>query len=236
MRIGIDAREISRSNSGTGMYVVNLIKSLAKIDSKNYFFLVVKSGSRLDENLPSNFIYVDIKVKMYSKIQDQLFIPIILVNYKIDIYHVTHHDVTPFLTLVPLVVTVLDLAWIDFPGKSTKLFQIYYYYLTKLSLRKAKSLVTISESTKERVIEHFPYVQHKTESILIACDPIFCLRNDDQKFKEISIEFGLQKPYILYVGSFALRKNIKIFKINLILTNIFKLLMILRIQVFVFKK
>jgi glycosyltransferase involved in cell wall biosynthesis len=210
MRIGIDSREISRPNTGTGMYVVNLIKSLAKIDRENYFFLLVESGTRLDEILPSNFIYIDIKVKIFSKIQDQLYIPIVLVKYKIDIYHVTHHDVTPFLTRIPLIITVLDVAWIDFPGESSKFFQTYYYYLTKLSLKKAKNIVTISESTKERVIEHFPNVKEKTESILIACDPFFCCRNDEDQFQEISREFGLKKPYVLYVGSFALRKNIKV--------------------------
>lgn len=210
MRIGIDAREISRPNTGTGMYVVNLIKSLAKIDSKNYIFLLVESGIRLDENLPTNFKYVDIKVTIFSKIQDQVFIPIVLFKYKIDIYHVTHHDVTPFLTRIPLIVTVLDVAWIDFPGESSKFFQTYYYYLTKLSLKKAKNVVTISDSTKERVIEHFPYVKDKTESILIACDPYFCCRNDEDQFQEISREFGLKKPYVLYVGSFALRKNLKV--------------------------
>ena len=168
MRIGIDAREIKRPNTGTGMYVVNLVKSLAKTDNDNHFFLIVEKGIRLDDDLPTNFKYIEVNDTRFSKIQDQFFIPLVLIKNKIEIYHVTHHDVTPFFTLIPIIITVLDVAWIDFPGDTSKFFQIYYFYLTKFSLIKAKKIVTISESTKERVCEHFPFVNHKIKSILIA--------------------------------------------------------------------
>ncbi len=210
MRIGIDAREISRPSTGTGMYVLNLIKSLARFEIESDFFLVVEGGSRLDFDLPLNFKYIDIRLKIFDKVQDQLVIPIVLAKYKLDVYHVTHHDVTPFLSRIPLIVTVLDLAWIDCPGESGVLFKKYYYLISKIATKKAKSIITISESTKKRVVKHFPLVKSKVKSILIACDPGFGILKDEEQFHKLTIEFGLCKPYVLYVGSFAMRKNLSV--------------------------
>jgi glycosyltransferase involved in cell wall biosynthesis len=208
MKIGIDAREIKRPNTGTGMYVINLIKSLSEHDLENEYILFVDINEKLLFDLPKNFKYHYLKGSYFKKIQDQIIIPTALYFKNIDLYHVTHHNVTPYLTNVPLIVTVLDLAWIDFPGASSKLFQKYYYLISKYSLRKAKKIITISKSTKERVLFHFPYLSNKVNAILIACDPIFSLKSNKSDFTEIKKEFGIEKRFVLYVGSFATRKNV----------------------------
>jgi glycosyltransferase involved in cell wall biosynthesis len=209
MKIGIDAREIIRPNTGTGMYVVNLIKSLSLQDLDNEYILFVDREKKLDFELPKNFSYYYLNSGYFKKFQDQFIIPIAIYFSNIDMYHVIHHDVTPYLTNIPLVVTVLDLAWIDFPGSSSKLFQKYYYLISKYSLKKAKNIITISESTKERVLSHFPNLSNKVQAILIACDPIFKLNTQEDDYSNVSQEFEIEKPYILYVGSFAARKNVR---------------------------
>ncbi len=209
MKIGIDAREIKKPFTGTGMYVINLIKSLAEQDLENEYILFVDNGVKLNFQLPSNFKYYSLVNVFFSKIQDQVVIPIAILLTKINKYHVVHHDVTPILTNTKLIVTVLDVAWLDFPGNSSKLFQKYYYLLTKYSLKKAEKIITISESTKKRVLCHFTNISHKIESITIACDPIFTLDSNDDNFFTISKEFDIKSPFVLYVGSFAGRKNVK---------------------------
>lgn len=209
MRIGIDAREIKRPYTGTGMYVINLIKSLALQDSENEYLLFVDKGVECDFPLPNNFNYYNLSCSGLNKFQDQIIIPITILLSKVDIFHVIHHDVTPLLSLKPLVVTVLDVAWIDYPGTSSKFFQKYYYLITKLSLKKARKIITISESTKQRVLYHFNNISHKIESIIISCDPIFSLDTKEDNFISISAEFQIKKPFVLYVGSFAGRKNVK---------------------------
>ena len=208
MRIGIDAREIKKPHTGTGLYVINLIKSISEQDLINQYILFVDKGHKLDFELPLNFEYYDLNWQHFNKFQDQIIIPISIYLSKIDIFHVIHHDVTPFLTNVPLIVTVLDIAWIDFPGGSNLLFQKYYYIVTKYSLKKAKKVITISESTKNRILFHFPNMSNKTQPILIACDPAFTLNSEIDDFNKISTEFRVNKPVVLYVGSFAARKNV----------------------------
>ena len=129
MIIGIDAREISKPDTGTGMYVVNLIKSISKIDKINKYILFVNKNSKLDAVLPLNFQYYEIIYFFNSKFEDQIVIPIAIWKSGIEYYHVIHHDVTPFFTNKPLIITVLDIAWIDIPSRSSRLFQKYYYYI-----------------------------------------------------------------------------------------------------------
>jgi glycosyltransferase involved in cell wall biosynthesis len=209
MRIGIDAREIKNSHTGTGMYVVNLIKSLANLDSNNEYVLFVDKGEKLDLDLPHNFQYYNLCFGFLNKFQDQIIIPVAIYLSEVDKFHVIHHDATPFLTHVPLIITVLDIAWVDFPGGTSKLFQKYYYLITKYSLRKAYRIITISESTKNRILINYPILPSKIKPILIACDPIFSLKNIGYDFNLLCAEFSIQKPYVLYVGSFAARKNVK---------------------------
>ena len=209
MVIGIDAREIKNPYTGTGMYVVNLIKYLSQEDSLNEYILFVDQGVKLNIELPCNFKYYNLHNVYFTKIQDQILVPLAILFSKVDIFHVIHHDVTPLMSLTPLVVTVLDVAWIDYPGSSSRLFQKYYYFLTKFSLKKAKKIITISESTKQRVIYHFPSTIHKIESIIIACDPFFSTENKVNNFFTIASKYKITKPYVLYVGSFAGRKNVK---------------------------
>lgn len=209
MRIGIDAREVKRPYTGTGMYVINLIKSLTLQDFENEYILFVDKGVECDFPLPINFNYYNLQSLGLNKFQDQIIIPIAIVLSKVDIFHVIHHDVTPLLSIKPLVVTVLDVAWIDYPGNSSKFFQMYYFLITRLSLKKAKKIITISESTKQRVLYHFSNISHKIESIIISCDPIFSLDTKEDNFKSISAEFQIKKPFVLYVGSFAGRKSVK---------------------------
>ena len=208
MRIGIDAREIKNPDTGTGMYVVNLIRSISLLNTFDNFILFVNKGSKIDIQLPENFEYYEIKSLKLSKIEDQVIIPFAILKSRVDIFHVIHHDVTPLLTLKPIVVTVLDIAWIDFPGTSSKLFQFYYKYLTKFALIKAKRVITISESTKQKVLKHFPYIHNKIQAIPIACDISYSNFENTDIFEQIANEFQIKKPYVLYVGSFAMRKNV----------------------------
>ena len=136
MIIGIDAREVKNQFTGTGMYVINLIKSLAVEDLKNQYVLFVEQGVELNFELPNNFSYYNLSNFFLTKFQDQILIPIALLFSRVDVFHVIHHDVTPFFTKVPLIVTVLDVAWLDFPGTSSIFFQKYYYFITKFSLLK----------------------------------------------------------------------------------------------------
>jgi glycosyltransferase involved in cell wall biosynthesis len=60
------------------------------------------------------------------------------------------------------------------------------------------------------VAHHFPGVAARTQAIPIACDPRYRVASDAGAFEALATEFGLRRPYLLYAGSFAVRKNLAV--------------------------
>lgn len=208
MKIGIDAREIRHPETGVGIYVVNLIAGLANTDSENTYYLFVEEGLKHEMALPDNFIFFAIKRSFSTKIQDQYGIVKGIKKLKIDIFHSPHHSVTPLLVNIPLIITIHDISWLDLPSKSV-IFNTYYRILTTLSIKKASYIITVSQSTKKRISHFFPWAQSKTEPILIACDDIY-KKKPTESVTHLVNEYKLDFPYVLYVGSFAKRKNLSL--------------------------
>ncbi len=210
MKIGIDARELVNPHTGIGTYVQNLIRALGHIDQLNHYYLFVNKNYEIKLNLPDNFVYHRLSSSFFSKIRDQYEISRYISKNQFDVFHIVHHDTALIATNIPVVVTVHDIAWLDIKGRS-RIFQKYYYYLTYFAMLSAKYIITVSESTKRRVEHYFPFTAPKIQTIRIACDISYEEELSSSCIEEniaIVSDYKLNTPYILYVGSFAERKNL----------------------------
>lgn len=210
IRVGVDARELAHPNTGIGSYVSNLIQGLGEIDDRNQYFLFISEGhepyvSELD--LPHNFNLVPVSVFPVDKLQDQIGVAGAMRGLDLDIFHVTHHDVTSLITHVPLVVTVHDIAPIDFYN-SALMHKLYYRLFSKIAFRRSNFLLCDSVSTGRRIERYFPFCRNKWMEVYLGCDPYFQLCDASQNFYRLSSRVGMRKPFLLYVGSFARRKNL----------------------------
>ncbi len=210
MRIGIDAREASRPDTGTGTYVLQLVRGLLDVDSDNRYVLFVSAGGAAGVPARPNVEIVEVPENGGEKVQDQWSMWRAARRCSLDVFHATHHDVTPLLCRTPTVVTVLDLAWLDIPGASSWAFRSYYRILSGGALRKARRIVTISESTRDRVVHHFPGTASRVTAIPIACDPEYGRPPERSGGDRVLQRLGAQSAYVLYVGSFAARKNLQL--------------------------
>jgi glycosyltransferase involved in cell wall biosynthesis len=211
MRVGIDVRELAHPNTGIGSYVSNLVQALGEIDTQNQYFLFISKGDEPYVNeldLPHNFNPVPVPNYPIDKLQDQIGIVRAMRGLDLDIFHATHHDVTPLLTRVPMVVTVHDIAPMDFYNPSW-LHRTYYSAFTYEALCQARWLICISKSTQRRISHHFPSVSQKTSVVYYGRDHRYRPLVDQRCFINLSSKLGILSPFILYVGSFARRKNIR---------------------------
>jgi glycosyltransferase involved in cell wall biosynthesis len=211
MRIGIDARELRNPNTGVGTYLINLIEALAELDYDYQYVLFIHAENSFGvPRLPSNFSYYTIKNSGLGKITDQISLAKAIKRANVDVYHVTHHDAVPLLTRIPLVVTVHDIVWLDLPSNSS-LFNMYFKYITSWGLTKAQQIISVSKSTKQRIISKYPKLESKITAIAISCNPAYYTSSSTYKiFQNLKEEFNLKMPYVLYVGSFAKRKNLRL--------------------------
>lgn len=208
MRIGLDVRKLTHLNTGIGSYIFNFVQTLTTVETPHQFFLFVNSpDDSAALKFPPNFQVVVVPSYRWDKLQDQLGLLKATFNFNLDIFHTTHHDVTPLLMTCPLVATVHDLAPMDFPNPSWP-HRFYYRWFSWLALRRARHLVCVSHSTGQRLEHHFPFCRGKWSTVYEGRDPFFQVLAEPELFGQLSQQFNIKTPFLLYVGSFARRKNL----------------------------
>lgn len=94
-------------------------------------------------------------------------------------------------------------------GKYSATSLDYLRWTTKFSLRRAKKIITVSQFTKQEILEHYRCKPEKIDVIYNGYNshtyrPI----NNMEKIQAKLNKYGLKMPYILYVGRLEKKKNI----------------------------
>ncbi len=213
MKIGIDARFYGIKNKGLGRYTQKLIEELEKIDFENQYFIFLKK-SNYDDYQPKNknFKKVLANYPWYS-LQEQIFFPIKIKKYKLDLMHYPHFNV-PIFNPTKFVVTVHDLIPFHFPSRAAtllnplfyKIKQCGYKIVLKSALKKSKKVITVSNFTKNDILKNFQFVP--SEKIIVVYEGA----NFYQDKQEASQNdyYNYYGQYLLYIGNAYPHKNLKI--------------------------
>jgi len=145
------------------------------------------------------YSYIDLATPKYkNRYYQQLWEHTLLPWYarKYDLLF-SPSNVAPFWLFrdTKLVVTIHDLAFLDFKENYSRLFQKYYQLLIPFLIKKADKVLTISNFSKERIIKEYPKVSSKIDVIYHGLSKDF---KDSLEKKE---------DYILYVGAINEIKN-----------------------------
>ncbi|MDP1619740.1 MAG: glycosyltransferase, partial [bacterium] len=214
MKIGIDARFFGIRQKGLGRYTQKLVENLEKIDQTNEYLIFLQKEN-FEEYQPKNpnFKKVLADYRWYT-FREQLFFPLMVRRYKIDLMHFPHFNV-PLLYSKRFIVTIHDLTLVHFPTvKNSTLHPVFYWvkffaYLIVIrsAITRAESIIAISQFTKDDVVKKYgPAVGEKITVTYEACED-FCMfsRRNGQ---EILQKYGIMKPYLVYVGNAYPHKNL----------------------------
>ena len=135
MNIGVMVRTIEE-RQGIGLYTLNLLDNLFRIDSENNYYLFYKNLNFWDRyNLPNvHRVLVKIPTK---PMWDQLAMPMMVKKYKLDLLFNTKFTV-PFLSTCPTVMVMHGSEWYIFPKNYTYLDIKYVKFFMPLYLKKGK--------------------------------------------------------------------------------------------------
>ncbi len=211
MRIGIDARFYGSVGKGLGRYTERLVHELEKIDTENEYSIFL-CPENFDEYIPANprFTKVLTKSRWYG-VAEQLLYPWQLYAKRLDLVHFPHFNV-PVLYRRPLIVTLHDLILFHYPTEkaTTKKswwywakFHVYRFVLAE-ALRRAQTVITVSDFTKRDIETNYPAVKNKIVVTKEAAEQ-FC------HFVGETESHAILRPYVLYVGNAYPHKNLEIF-------------------------
>lgn len=228
MRIGIDARFYGSIGKGLGRYTQKLIEHLEDVDSRNQYFVFLRREN-FDEYVPKNtrFVKVLADYRWYS-FSEQFLFPILLLKYRLDLVHFPHFNI-PILYFKKFIVTIHDLILIRFPTqRSTTLHPLWYWmkflaykFVIFFAVKKSCHIMTVSQFTKNDILEHYPIPEEKVTVSYEAANP-FCFYSSKEKAEGILRKYGLLKhsvdgekygiiqPYLLYVGNAYPHKNLEL--------------------------
>lgn len=214
MKIGIDARFFGLIGKGLGRYTQKLIEHLEMNDCENEFVVFLRKEN-FDEYQPfnKNFTKVLADYRWYS-FSEQLLFPKLLYKHKIDLMHFPHFNV-PILYRKKFVLTIHDLILLHFPTLKGTMLNPVWYWLKFLAYKlaigsaisRAKSVIAVSQFTKNDIISQYPRVQEKISVTHEATDDLCRISNISPHL--ILEKYGIIKPYLLYVGNAYPHKNLE---------------------------
>lgn len=218
MIIGIDCRVIYDvgKNKGAGVerYVFYLVKNLLKYDKKNQYVLFFSgktSQMTIDSLKRSGNFKMKIVTENFSFISRHLFFTFTLWRYGLD-RMIFPANVMPLFYVGKSILIIHDLAiyyhpeW--FPNKQwfAKLI------LVPGSVAKATDIVTVSQSTKEELLDLFKF--KKSKNIHVIYPGVFTKKISSEKAKDDILEkYQIKGRFLFFVGTIEPRKNlINLFK------------------------
>lgn len=108
---------------------------------------------------------------------------------------------------IPSVVTIHDLIFRHFPENYRAIDRRIYDYKFRRACLDATRVIAISEKTKADITADYGIDPAKIDVVYQGCDTIFRHRPDDATIAEIKHLYGLDRPYIISVGTLEPRKN-----------------------------
>lgn len=222
-KIGIDARFYGPLGKGLGRYTQEIVDNIINIDKDNEYVIFL-CPDNFDEFViaPEDSIRikkVKIDIRWYT-LKEQLIFPFYLRRERLDLVHFPHFNV-PILTSNKFVVTVHDLILTKFPTlRATtlnpiiyKLKNLAYRLVIWLALKRSQKIITVSEFTKNDIVEQFHIREDK---IVVTYEGVANLsKGNDTLFVKKMDEEGTLKRYmikddfLLYVGNAYPHKNLE---------------------------
>jgi len=216
MRIGIDARFLG-DDGGIARYVKRLVENLERIDHENEYVIFLRLKN-WEEYHPSNphFTKQLADIPWYG-FKEQLLMPFVVRRARVDLMHFPHWNI-PLLYRGSFVVTIHDLILLHFPSKraSTRSRLTYFFKYTcyrallKKATRASKHIIAPSEFTKHDIVRtlHVP-----PEKITVTYEGVDAPNANitPERAAVVLNTFGIQKPYVLYVGVAYPHKNLEWF-------------------------
>ncbi len=216
MRIGIDARFFGSEQKGLGRYSQKLVEKLEELvadEGVEYYVFLRKI----------NFDHFQPKNKRFKKVlaeypwygwQEQIFFPLLLNKYKIDLMHFCHFNV-PIFYRRKFLVTIHDLILFHFPTIENTTLNRFWYFFKKIAYHsvirsaaeRAEKIIAVSDFTKKDIEKELKITENK----IIVTKEGFDI---NERIEKVSCQTILKKydiinPYLLYVGNAYPHKNLE---------------------------
>ncbi|HXT63014.1 MAG TPA: glycosyltransferase family 1 protein [Pyrinomonadaceae bacterium] len=207
MHIAIDAHSVGTQLAGNETYAVNLIEALAEIDQSNQYTLYVTKQSAIDRfaNRWPNF-QVKRTLPHTPLVRIPLTLSLELRRNRVDLLHVQY--TAPPRAPCAVVATIHDLSFEHLPETFNRRSRAQLRLTVRRTARKAAQILTLSEFSRRDIIETYAVDPDRVVVTPPAAPQHFAPVTDSTELRRIRTTYGIQRDYILALGSIQPRKNL----------------------------
>ena len=211
MKIAVNARFLLPDYlEGYGYFLFEIFKYLASRYPEHQFIFI------FDRPFDNRFIFSSNIIPVVTgpparhpllwKFWYDVKVPLVLKKQKADVF-VSVDGLCSLTTSVPQCLVVHDLAFLHYPSHIKKSHFFYYKRYVPKFLQKAKTVATVSEFSKQDIVQTYKIHAEKIDVVYSAAKEIF--KPVSQVTTEgIKNKYTQDKEYFLYVGAIHPRKNI----------------------------
>ena len=212
MRIGIDARPLSKRRTGIGNYVHGLVELLPQVAPQHDYMLY--SNRRIDP------VFVE---GQYCRRFDRAFRwcpgsfwvigrgSHLARRDELDVYWATD-PILPFRlpARVLKVVTVHDLVWLRCP-ETTTLYNLFVQTIcARRAIAEADYVVVVSRSTQDELIQRLGVPREKTKLVYNGVAGRYKPQDQTKAAEYVSRKYGVPPRYMAFAGTVEPRKNLSL--------------------------
>ncbi len=206
MKIGVDARLLSRPLTGIGRYTFEMCKALSKIENISLFLY---SPAPILDNIKSDLGSTQIKTANWQngllrQIWSETYLPLWATEDRVDIFWGPTHRLPRFLPKnIARIVTIHDLVWKYAGNTMPPLSCLLEKYQMPFAVQSADIIIVDSQSTYEGLTKEFNIDNNRVEVITPAANYI----QNNMPFAELK-KYNISQPFFLFVGTIEPRKNL----------------------------
>jgi glycosyltransferase involved in cell wall biosynthesis len=212
--IVIDGRMILAHMTGVGRYLLGLCSGLSAALGQERVELWVQAGLPGDHpvwGLTAPGIAVRPLAAAHMSLGGQWTVPAALRRARPDLLHYPHFDL-PWLAPGRVVATLYDLKYIarpDFFSRAGRLRRLAIQIMTRHTLRRAERVIVPSHSTANDLRQRLNAPAKKLRVIPLGVDEAYTLPAAPVAVAEARRRYGLEQPYLLFVGERRPHKNLE---------------------------
>ncbi len=206
MVIGFDASRLSVSlRTGTEHYTWELLAALGQIDRHNDYLLYTNGRPPALPPLPSNYRLRSIH---FPRLWTHLRLSSEMLLRPPAVLFVPAH-VLPLWSPHRAVATIHDLGYVHYPAAHPPAQRLYLRLSTLWNARRAIHIVADSEATKHDIAKYCRVPNSKISVVYLGVGGRFQPIEDPEVVQDVCERYGIQSPYLLYVGTIQPRKNLE---------------------------
>lgn len=213
MDIGIISSSIEEKSGGIGVYTEQLIKNLNQIDQDNRYHLIHSEYSPRDVYEYNSEIIIPRNRFLNNKPGAYMFwryytLSRDLKKHVLDVVH-DPYELGPLSFSQPMakVITIHDLTPLLFPRMFKRGDVLLHQLLLGRTIKNVDRIITVSEYSKQDLINHLQAPEKKIKVIHNGKDDIFQEASLEAR-EHICHSYSLSSPFILSVGGLHPIKNI----------------------------